>query len=234
VKKLKKERSSDVMERKLIQAIVEGVYPIGSALSSERELTAMFHVGRPTVREALQRLERDGWISVRTGQPAVVNNYWKEGNLATLMNIIRHLQEVPDDFIEYLLELRISLLPAYVQDAVAFHHPKVVALLSGVDELADTAEDCAAFDWELQKQLARLSPNPVYLLILNSFNDFYLKMAKKYFSNQSYRKISRQYYDELLIASLKGDYKEAAQLAKTTMEKSLALWKEQTRTKSKS
>lgn len=220
-----KERSSDKIENELIRFILAGVYSVGSTLPAERELAKKFGVGRPTVREALQRLGRSGWITGRKGMPAVVNDYWSNGNLTTLVNIVENYHTVTDEFIVYLLELRSSLAPTYIRDAVTFNQPKVVALLANLEQLEDRAESFAAFDWNLQKRFAHLTPNPVYLLILNSFDSIYVKMAKQYFSEKEYRSLSLDYYHDLLKAALKGDAIEAESLSKSAMEKSLTLWK---------
>ncbi|MFD3450521.1 GntR family transcriptional regulator [Microbacteriaceae bacterium 4G12] len=220
-----KERASDKIEKKLIKAILAGDYSVGSTLLPERELAKEFGVGRPTVREALQRLERDGWISCRKGLPAIVNDYWRKGNLTTLVNIVQNHDTVTDEFIAYLLELRRALAPTYIHDAVAFNQPKVISLLANLEILKDDADSYAAFDWELQKQVAGLSPNPVYLLILNSFNSFYIQMARRYFSIREHRTFSLEYYNELLTVTLQGDAQEAEKIAKNAMEKSLMLWK---------
>lgn len=222
---LAKQRSSDRIEQNLIQAVLNQEYAPGSTLPPERELAEHFGVGRPTVREALQRLERDGWITIRQGQPAIVNDYWRQGNLATLVNIIQNIGGVPDDFITYLLELRLLLTPVYIRHAVAADAPKVVALLSRLEELKDDADSYAAFDWHLQKQLAALCPNPIFLLILNSFDSFYLTMARIYFSTANHRSISRSYYDELLNAALCMEPEQAENVARATMTRSLELWK---------
>ncbi len=181
------------------------------------------------MREALQRLERDGWITVRKGHPAVVNDYWNHGNLMTLVHLIRNQDDATDEFISHLLELRIALAPVYIRNAVAAHQPKVVALLANLDQLNQDADSFAAFDWQLQKNLTRLSPNPVYLLILNSFDSFYLKMARRYFSIPENREASWHYYHELLNAALQGDSMKAEQVARAAMEKSLELWKNRKR-----
>jgi GntR family negative regulator for fad regulon and positive regulator of fabA len=223
-----KERSSDQIEKSLIKAILAHEYSPGDTLRPERELAESYRVGRPTVREALQRLERDGWITVRKGHPAVVNDYWHHGNLMTLVHLIQNHEEAADEFISYLLELRILLAPVYIRNAVASHQPKVVALLANLDQLKQDAESFATFDWDLQKHLARLSPNPIYLLILNSLDSFYLKMARRYFSIAENRSASWHYYHELLQVALQGDFREAERVARAAMEKSLELWRKET------
>ena len=75
------EKPAEFAENRLIQAIISGHFPINSNLPAERELAAQLGVTRPTLREALQRIARDGWIEIRHGKPTRVRNYWQEGNL---------------------------------------------------------------------------------------------------------------------------------------------------------
>lgn len=212
------------IEKEMINAIIQGGYTAGSQLQTERELAAMYQVGRPTIREVLQRLNHGGWLTLRKGQPAIVNDYWKEGNITTIVDIVQHCDEIPDDFVLYFLEMRIAISPQYVKKAVQLHHPKVVAILSKMDRLTDNEKDFALFDWEMQKELAGLSGNPVFLLMLNSFDAAYVKMARKYFSLSFCRKASSSYYKALMAEALKGDYQQAESLARAMMVKSYALW----------
>ncbi|MDZ7606298.1 MAG: GntR family transcriptional regulator [Cyclobacteriaceae bacterium] len=54
--------------------IVEGNYPEGSMLSSENELCSIHQVTRPTVRQALSRLEAEGYIVKRQGKGSIVRS----------------------------------------------------------------------------------------------------------------------------------------------------------------
>ncbi|PFG12367.1 GntR family transcriptional regulator [Bacillus sp. es.036] len=219
------ERSSEKITKQLIRSILEKEWRTNDPLPPERELATHYQVGRPSIREALQRLERDGWITIRKGAPAVVNDYWKHGNLMTIVNILQHHDEIPDEFIVYMLELRITLTPAYVRDALLHHRLQMISLFIPLQELTDDPKSYAEFDWKLQKSVAELSPNPVFLLILNSYENIYGKMAEKYFLERSHRKASKKYYEQFLEATLKGDLTQAETLTKQMMVTSLELWK---------
>ena len=65
--------SAEVVDR-LIRAISSQEFPPGSQLPSERELMALFGVGRPAVREALQKLEQMGLVRITHGERARVVN----------------------------------------------------------------------------------------------------------------------------------------------------------------
>ncbi|CAM2861053.1 GntR family transcriptional regulator [Paenibacillus sediminis] len=224
-----RERSSDMIEKKVVKAIIENKFPVDSSLPSERDLANDFGVGRPTVREALQRLCRDGWIEMKRGQSAIVNDYWRKGNLTTLENIIQHHDAVPDEFVVYLLELRLLLAPSYTREAVTINQAKVIAMLAHLDEVEDDPESYARFDWDIQKGLVRLTSNPVYLLIMNSFDSFYINMATKYFDSESNRKFTAEYYENLLKAVLQGDSTQTERIVRDTMEQSIILWNQKSR-----
>ncbi|WP_113928144.1 GntR family transcriptional regulator [Bacillus sp. P14.5] len=219
-------RSSDLIEKRIITKILRGEYPANTSLLPERELAEAYNAGRPTIREVLQRLERDGWITMRPGMPPTINDYWKNGNLMTIVKILESYDDIPDVFIKNLLELRISLAPSYIADAMSRQPVKVISLFSNIDDLHDDARSFANFDWNLQKSLAGMSENPIYLLILNSFKDVYLKAGEKYFSDENHRQVSRKFYDDFLESLLKRDLQETELLVKDVMKKSLELWKE--------
>ncbi|MEI5907902.1 GntR family transcriptional regulator [Bacillus spongiae] len=223
------ERSTDLIERKVLESILEGVIQPGEALLSERDLATHYQVGRPTIREVLQRLERDGWIALRKGMPPIVNDYLSSGNLMTIVRMIQLYENIPHHFFQHMLELRISITPAYTKDAASTHRLKVISLLSNMDELGEDPKHFADYDWNLQRSLASLSPNPVYLLLLNSFNDVYPKMAETYFSEEIYRKLSRKYYEALLDSLFQNDLELTEKITREMMKSSLALWKEKTR-----
>ncbi|GAB6154180.1 fatty acid metabolism transcriptional regulator FadR [Desulfosporosinus burensis] len=220
-------RSSDLVENKLIRAVLFGEFPPGSELPPERDLAAKLGVGRPTLREVIQRLERDGWFTVRKGQHTLVKDFWREGNLNTLVNIVQSSEEVPEDFIINLLEVRAVLAPAYVKDAVFCCPAKVVAALTEIDELQDNAEVFALFDWQLQKRFVDLAKNPIYRLILNSFGAIYIQAARRYFMVSENRLLSRQFYQDLLTVAMASDYQGAEKETKEVMEAVLYCYKKQ-------
>ncbi len=224
-------KASDKVEKQFIRKVLQGDYPPSTQIPSERELAAEFEVGRPVVREVLQRLERDGWLTIRQNQRATVNDYWKEGNLMTIVHILNEEDTIPQEFIIHLLELRKDLSPSYVKGAVSHRPLEVISLLKESELVADEPQAFAEYDWALQRGLAAAAPNPIYLLILNSFQHLYIKMATYYFTDSAYRIASRSYYGKLMGAALEQDGAKAEKLVKEMMEQSIQMWQEQTEVK---
>jgi GntR family negative regulator for fad regulon and positive regulator of fabA len=217
-------KPAELTETRLIEAILEGHFPIESNLPAERELADQLGVTRPTLREALQRLARDGWIEIRHGRHTRVRNYWREGNLGVLGTIARHKNHVPPDFVPNLLEVRISLAPAYARAAVERKPKHVAELLTDYATLDDTPQVFATADWDLHRNLTIDSGNPVFTLILNGFSDLYQSMALVYFSLIEARARSRGFYQDLRNAALTNDPNMAESVTRRMMIESLDLW----------
>jgi GntR family negative regulator for fad regulon and positive regulator of fabA len=217
-------RPAALTEARLIEAILNGHFPIDSTLPAERELASQLGVTRPTLREALQRLARDGWIEIHQGRPTRVRNYWQEGNLGVLGAIARHKNYVPPDFVPNLLSVRLLLAPAYTQMAVENLPATVAELLAGYTDLADTPRAFAEADWELHRRLTIASGNPVFTLILNGFTDLYLNMAMIYFALPQARAHSRAFYHDLHAAAKAHDPLAAEAVTRRVMQDTIDLW----------
>lgn len=217
-------KAADVTETRLIEAILSGHFPIDSTLPGERDLAAQLGVTRPTLREALQRLARDGWLEIQHGKATRVCNYWEEGNLAVLATVARHPDHLPDDFVPNLLFVRQVMAPAYARLAVSRHPDMVEETLAPCLDLDDDAEAFALADWHLHHQLTICSGNPVFTLILNGFRDLYPIMGRIYFLNPDGREASRQFYAEMQASVLACDPDRAAAATRDAMVRSQEIW----------
>jgi len=218
-------RPAQYAEHKLLTSILDGTYPPGTPLLSERELAKQIGVTRPTLRETLKRIAGEGWITIRHGKLTIMNDYWKEGGLGLLSTMARYGEFLPKGFITNLLEVRVILFPEIARLA-AKNAPKVLLdYLKGVEDLAEKAEVFADYDWGLQVLMAKNSNNPVFPLIVNDFASIFSTMALRYFSRQKARDVSRAYYLEL-SAAIRRAGKNVERVVRSVMQKSLALWKE--------
>ena len=217
------EKPAELAENRLVEAILDGTFPINSSLPPERELSEKLGVTRPTLREALQRLSRDGWIEIHHGKSTRVKDYWQDGNLLILTAIAQHQDKMPASFVENLLQVRLVMAPTYTRLAMQNSLNEVIRLLESLTDIDDTAEEFTRRDLDMHKQLTILSKNPVFTLILNGFGDLYLKMGLIYFSSSQSRDHSRSFYKKLLSAVLSNDLFMAEEVTRRVMEDSIAL-----------
>jgi GntR family transcriptional regulator, negative regulator for fad regulon and positive regulator of fabA len=219
-------RPAGLTEQRLIEAFLDGEFPVGATLPAERELAGRLGVTRPTLREALQRLARDGWITIQQGKPTRVNDFWWEGNLNVLGSIVRYGRSRPPDFVPNLLAVRLALAPAYTRAAVDRHPATVAQFLAPYPALTQDPAVYAVADWQLHRCLIRASDNPIYMLIFNGFSGFYVQMARPYFENPQARAASQRFYHDLLAAARDRDPHAAAEVAHRAMQESIQLWQE--------
>jgi len=220
------QRPNAYAEHTLITAILDGTFPPKSTLPGERTLATELGVTRPTLREALQRLARDGWVTVRQGKATVVNNYWQEGGLNVLSALVHHGDYLPPNFVTQLLEVRLNLAPAYTRAAIEHSPAEVSTFLLGYNHLEDTPASFAAFDWQLHRHLTMASGNHIYTLILNGFANFYEQLAHLYFTSSAARNGSRLFYATLARAVASRDAELAEQISRTAMLESIELWQQ--------
>lgn len=211
-------------ESQLLSALLAGRWAPGDALPPERDLAATLGVTRPTLREVLKKLDRDGFVTVRHGLPTRVNDVWTEGGLNVLTGLAAH-GEIPKGFVKQLLEVREVLAPAYGREAVRHAPARVAAFLARSEALGSDATEWTAFDGEVHHLLAISSGNPVYTLILNGFRDLFARMAPLYFGRPQARKASREFYLALHAAALAGDDADAERVIRDAMTRSIELWR---------
>jgi GntR family transcriptional regulator, negative regulator for fad regulon and positive regulator of fabA len=217
-------RPAEHAESRLIVSILNGEYQAETYLPAERELAARLGVTRPTLREALQRLERDGWVEIHQGKSTRVRNYLEEGSLAVLSTIAEYTESIPAGFVDQLLEVRETIAPAYTAAAVERHSGELLEYLTQASGLERTAAAYTAYDWELHHLLARLSGNRVFLLILNGFTRLYAVLGLRYFEQNDLRRQSDHFYQELAILCRQKRPDEAGELARRVMHASRTAW----------
>ena len=218
------QKPAEIAEKRLLDAILSGHFPVNSFLPGERDLAEQIGVTRPTLREALQRLSRDGWLDIQHGKPTRVRDYWQEGTMGVLSRLAQMPSQPSSDFVAHLLEIRILLAPAYTRQAMEAASSEIAELLIKYENIKDTPQAFSAVDWELHHLLTLRAKNPIFRLLLNSFQSLYHVMAEHYFISEENRERSRAYYTELLNCAKKNAFLKAETLTRDVMSESLVLW----------
>ena len=218
-------RPTQYVEKILVTAILDGTYASGTVLPNERSLAEQLGVTRPTLRETLQRLAAEGWLTIHHGKPTVVNDYWREGGLRLLGTLSKYSTYLPNVFITHLLEVRLTMVPSVAGRAARFQPEILLNYLAEARNLAEDAKAFSDFDWKLQMLMARNSQNPVFSLILNDFAQIFANMATHYFNLKAARQASRTFYRELTRA-IEKHADTVEDVVKKAMEQSVSIWKE--------
>jgi GntR family negative regulator for fad regulon and positive regulator of fabA len=218
------QKPAELAETRVLEAILSGQFPINGVLPGERELAAQIGVTRPTLREALQRLSRDGWLEIQHGKATRVRDYWTEGGLTVLSILAQSGNNLAPDFVTHLLEFRILMAPAYTRQAFENAADEIGQFLEGLINLESDPESFARSDWDLHILLTRHATNPIFRFLANGFQPLSLPIGKLYFSYAACRSHSLKFYNDLLNCARSGAAFDAQNLCSRVMEESLALW----------
>jgi len=211
-------------EEYIVTSIWSDKFAPGSILPAERELSELIGVTRTTLREVLQRLARDGWLTIRHGKPTKVNNIWDTGSLHILETITRLDDEGSLALADQLLDVRTQFGGIFFRCAMKENAEKMSELFTAVDKLALDARSYIDFDWQVQRQCAFLSGNPIYLLMLNGFKKTYYRIGYFYFNHQETRELARKHYKNLSQIVLAGNIEALNEAIWGYGRESGALW----------
>lgn len=104
-------------EKYIIESIWNGRFPPGSILPAERELSELIGVTRTTLREVLQRLARDGWLTIKHGKPTKVNQFMETSGLHILDTLMTLDADNATSIVEDLLAARTNISPIFMRYA---------------------------------------------------------------------------------------------------------------------
>jgi GntR family negative regulator for fad regulon and positive regulator of fabA len=213
-------------EEYIVESIWSGRFPPGTILPAERELSELIGVTRTTLREVLQRLARDGWLTIQHGKPTKVNNFWETSGLNILETLARLDQDGISELVDHLLAARTNLSAVFIRGAIKNNPDRVQEILKGYKDIPEDGAAFALYDYQINHDMAFASENKVYVLMMNGFRGLYSRIGGYYFSNQKSRDLSRNYYQQLLGLAEAGDFVGVANVVRTYGIESGKIWQE--------
>jgi GntR family transcriptional repressor for pyruvate dehydrogenase complex len=162
------ERVADKVVSQLKKAISDGLLRVGDRLPSERDLAEFMGVSRPSIREAVQRLELLGMVETTQGGGSVVRSLTED-------QIEKPIEMVLGDDKQRVLELteiRAFMEAWAAKQAAANRTDEELELMRGcLDEMERDFEKGATrfeVDLKFHTEIAAATHNVIYLHFINS------------------------------------------------------------------
>lgn len=213
-------------EEYIVESIWSGRFPPGTILPAERELSELIGVTRTTLREVLQRLARDGWLTIQHGKPTKVNNFWETCGLNILETLARLDQEGIPELVDNLLAARTNLSAVFIRGAIR-HNPKQAAeIIARYRDTEETGKAFADMDYQICHDLALASNNNVFVLMMNGFRGMYSRIGGFFFDHQIARDLAKKYYAKLLATAEQGEYEKVPLIIREYGINSGKVWQE--------
>ncbi|AUH00838.1 fatty acid metabolism transcriptional regulator FadR [Pectobacteriaceae bacterium CE70] len=221
---IKAQSPAGFAEEYIIESIWNNRFPPGSILPAERELSELIGVTRTTLREVLQRLSRDGWLTIRHGKPTKINNFWETSGLNILETLARLDHDSVPQLIDNLLAVRTNIAGIFIRTALRINPAQAQEVLKPVESVNDSADAVAELDYNIFRGLAFASGNPIYGLILNGLKGMYLRVGRYYFSNPDARKLALAFYRRLDAMCHDGLYEQVLETVRHYGKESSVIW----------
>lgn len=133
-------------EKYIIERIWNGRFPPGSILPAERELSELIGVTRTTLREVLQRLARDGWLTIQHGKPTKVNQFMETSGLHILDTLMTLDAENATSIVEDLLAARTNISPIFMRYAFKLNKESAERIMINVIESCEALVNAPSWD----------------------------------------------------------------------------------------
>ncbi|MBB6480440.1 FadR/GntR family transcriptional regulator [Spirochaeta isovalerica] len=199
--------------------ILSEKYDPGERLPPERDLAAEFAVSRPVIHEALLILEGRGLVTMRPRHGVVVNDFRQEGTLDLLTTLLLHTEE--ENLNPHVLSSLYRVRALMESDAA------VLACNAGKTADWDLLEEIMSFDhhlsnpselalrdFRIHQQIALISGNIVYPLLINSLRPVYLEYLKNFYGKKGDSREIRDLQRDLLVCFRQSDGEKAGKIMK--------------------
>jgi GntR family transcriptional repressor for pyruvate dehydrogenase complex len=177
---LKRARLYEQVAEQIKQSIYSGHLKPGDRLPPERELSEIFQVGRPTIREALRTLSILGLIEVQSGSKG---SMVKECDITQYLDAVREqlswLLKVDEKTLKDLWEVRkyieLGIAHAVARNASEKDLKKLRGLLRKMEACGEDIHAYFPIAVEFHQQLAVCSRNRIFFMVWELFHDILLK-----------------------------------------------------------
>ncbi|OOF12175.1 fatty acid metabolism regulator [Salinivibrio sp. PR5] len=143
---IKADSPATFAEKYIIESIWNNHFPKGSILPAERELSELIGVTRTTLREVLQRLARDGWLTIQHGKPTRVNDYMRTSGLSILDTLVTLEGQDVHGVLEDLLAARTDISGVYMRYAAKNRPQECINLIDHVIKRCEQVLESESFD----------------------------------------------------------------------------------------
>lgn len=221
---IKAQSPAGFAEEYIVESIWNNRFPPGSILPAERELSELIGVTRTTLREVLQRLARDGWLTIQHGKPTKVNNFWETSGLNILETVARLDHDRVPQLIDNLLAVRTNISAIFIRTAFKNSPEKCIEVLHHELTTENSADEFSELDYNIFRGLAFASGNPIYGLILNGLKGLYTRVGRYYFSNLQAKELALSFYKKLAILCEQKDVEHVMECVRQYGKDSGIIW----------
>jgi GntR family transcriptional repressor for pyruvate dehydrogenase complex len=174
-------RKSELVSEEIRASIISHHFKPGDRLSSERDLAHQMHVGRSVIRESLRTLENSGLVYIKQGMDGGI--FVKAPNSISLTKSFSDLLCFGHITIDDLSESRILIEKDVIELVMKKGKQKDFELLDDIIHRGFSkirlGEKIRKENFEFHVALAKVSKNPVFMMIVDSIMPLIITFVEK-------------------------------------------------------
>lgn len=208
-RKLYEEVAASIEEMIRRQELTEG-----QALPSERELMALFGVGRPAIREAMLALEKSGLVAISNGERARVSRPTTDRMLEGLSGAARIMLADPEGVRHFQSARRVFEVALVREAARKATDADIAVLQAALERNAAAAGDMHAFertDVDFHLEIIRVAGNPIFLALHRALSEWLVEQRHTSLQRKGAESRAVRFHREIFEAIARHDVDAAEQ-----------------------
>ena len=208
---IKKTRVAEEVADRIRMLMLDGTFPPGEPLPSERHLAERFGVSRGSIRDALRTLETIGLLETRHGQGTFPHELSVERLVAPLASVMAYRSDLQDE----LMDVRRMFEPAVARAAALRATEEDLAdlqrILDAQRQKLKTGQSAITEDTAFHAILARATRNRVVMSIMATLNDLLVESRTQSLQQKGRPSRSIDGHEAVVSALRRGDGDGASQ-----------------------
>jgi DNA-binding FadR family transcriptional regulator len=209
-----RQKLSAAVGERILGCIRRGDFAPGDALPSERQLMEQYGVGRPAVREALQNLERMGFLEIHHGRRARLAAPSIGRMVDQIGDTMRHLLANSPASLEQLKEARLVFEMEMARIAARRRSASDIQRLERILEAQAAAQDdlesFVGRDGDFHREIAAISGNPIFAALSEAIFKWLAASYRGAVSVPGLEKLTLNEHAQILEAVAAGSIDSAA------------------------
>jgi GntR family transcriptional repressor for pyruvate dehydrogenase complex len=168
---IKKTRVAEEVADRIRVLMLDGTFPAGEPLPSERHLAERFGVSRGSIRDALRTLETIGLLETRHGQGTFPHELSVDRLVAPLASVMAYRSDLQDELVDVRRMFEPAVARFAAQRATEEDLADLQSILDAQRQKVKTGQSAIVEDTAFHAILARATRNRVVMSIMATLND---------------------------------------------------------------
>lgn len=185
---------TELFVKEIERMIISGALKIGEKLPTERQLSEQMKVSRAVINGGINKLAAKGFLRIAPRKGVFVEDYIRNGDINVLHSIVEYSgTQFLSELMGPIWRFRRAVEPDALELAATnINSEQVYELTAIVANLKSTrnTDQFANLYFVFYHTVSLASKNPIWPLIIRTFQTFYISLTKVFISGEGFEKLT--------------------------------------------